>query len=108
MEQQSVEDFTCNLFEKLKLEKGIEEATKLLSNLSISIGSTPSLPYHQPNVDNHSKVFKVNEYHPGNYIFYDQMQAEIGSCAIEDCAVYVCASVVRLYLITFIFLHSIA
>lgn len=94
IEQQSIEDFTVSLYEKLKEEKNEEEANKILSNIFISIGSTPSLSHTGSTIDNSSKKFKVNEYHPGNYIFYDQMQAEIGSCAIENCAAYVVASVV--------------
>ncbi len=37
------------------------------------------------------------ELHPGNYAFFDRQQVASGSCALEDCAVYVLARVCGVY-----------
>ena len=39
----------------------------------------------------------VTELHPGNYIFYDAMQVQIGSCGERDVAASVLATVVGVY-----------
>jgi D-serine deaminase-like pyridoxal phosphate-dependent protein len=39
----------------------------------------------------------VTELHPGNYIFYDAMQVQIGSCGESDVAVSVLGTVVGVY-----------
>lgn len=59
-------------------------------NLLISIGDTPScsLVDHFENVD---------EVRPGNLVFYDVMQAHIGSCQYADIAVCLAAPVVAVY-----------
>ena len=54
---------------------------------SVSVGSTPTMSVV-------TDLTGVDEMRPGNYVFYDQMQAELGSCSIDDCAVTVLASVV--------------
>jgi D-serine deaminase-like pyridoxal phosphate-dependent protein len=54
----------------------------------VSIGSTPTITC----VDN---LNGIDEVRPGNYIFFDAFQATLGSCAIEDCALTVLASVVH-------------
>lgn len=53
----------------------------------ISIGDTPtaSVMSHFP---------KIDELRPGNFIFYDLMQLQIGSCRIEDISAYMQCSVV--------------
>lgn len=53
----------------------------------VSIGSTPTLTAAED-------LSGVTEVRPGNYALYDAMQAAIGSCAIEDCAATVYASVI--------------
>jgi D-serine deaminase-like pyridoxal phosphate-dependent protein len=54
----------------------------------VSIGSTPTIT----SVDH---LDGVNEVRPGNYIFFDAFQATLGSCAFDDCALTVLASVVH-------------
>jgi D-serine deaminase-like pyridoxal phosphate-dependent protein len=55
-----------------------------------SIGSTPTASV----VDRFSDCDEVR---PGNYVFYDAFQSTIGSCALEDVAVSVLATVVGSY-----------
>ena len=57
----------------------------------IGVGSTPtcsSLPDH---------LKGVTEMHPGNYIYYDEMQRQLGSCKAEDIAVRVLTRVIGKY-----------
>jgi len=93
--------FALRFLESLE-EKETRE--RLADELEISIGSTPSLSRLQSadclrmtsdKVDGLSVA--VTELHPGNYIFYDVMQAQLGSCALEDCAGTVLASVISKY-----------
>ncbi len=55
-----------------------------------SIGSTPTASVVYQFAD-------CEEVRPGNYVFYDAFQAEIGSCAPRDVAVSVLATVVGCY-----------
>jgi D-serine deaminase-like pyridoxal phosphate-dependent protein len=57
------------------------------TDLLISIGDTPSCSV----VDDLSAV---DEIRPGNFVFYDMMQAALGSCTPEDIAVAVACPVV--------------
>ena len=57
------------------------------SGLELSIGDTPSCSV----VKNFSDV---DEIRPGNFVFYDIMQLNIGSCSEEDIAVAVACPVV--------------
>jgi D-serine deaminase-like pyridoxal phosphate-dependent protein len=54
----------------------------------VSIGSTPTIT----TVDH---LDGIDEVRPGNYIFFDAFQATLGSCAVNDCALTVLASVVH-------------
>jgi len=54
----------------------------------VSIGSTPTIT----SVDH---LDGIDEVRPGNYIFFDAFQATLGSCAFDDCALTVLASVVH-------------
>jgi D-serine deaminase-like pyridoxal phosphate-dependent protein len=54
----------------------------------VSIGSTPTIT----SIDH---LDGIDEVRPGNYIFFDAFQATLGSCAIDDCALTVLASVVH-------------
>ncbi|WP_420580552.1 alanine racemase [Reichenbachiella sp.] len=63
---------------------------QLDSNLKISIGDTPSCSL----ID---KFENIDEIRPGNFIFYDVMQAHIGACQFEDIAVCLGAPVVAVY-----------
>ncbi len=57
------------------------------SGLEVSIGDTPSCSVIKDLSD-------VNEIRPGNFVFYDVMQLNIGSCSEEDIAVAVACPVV--------------
>jgi D-serine deaminase-like pyridoxal phosphate-dependent protein len=58
--------------------------------IQISLGDTPgsSLVSHLGDVD---------ELRPGNYVFYDLMQAEIGACTLDDIAVAMVCPVVAVH-----------
>jgi D-serine deaminase-like pyridoxal phosphate-dependent protein len=56
----------------------------------LSIGDTPSASIAE-------EFGGADEIRPGNFIFYDVMQAEIGSCTVEDVAVAVACPVVGVY-----------
>ncbi|HKA35510.1 MAG TPA: alanine racemase [Thermoanaerobaculia bacterium] len=53
----------------------------------VSVGSTPSARYSM-------RVAGVTECRPGNYVFHDGSQAALGTCAPEDCAMTILATVV--------------
>ena len=53
----------------------------------VSVGSTPT-------AEPVAGVEGVTEIRPGTYVFCDRMQAELGACAMEDCALRVVATVV--------------
>ena len=95
-EQESVEQFSEAILDKLSSD----ERESFINGIIISIGSTPSLSFKGDNTVS-SHTMKVNEYHPGNYVFFDQMQAEIGSCNISNCCAYVVSTVVSCHLIDF-------
>ena len=54
---------------------------------AVSVGSTPAMSVVED-------LNGIDEARPGNYVFYDQMQVDLGACAITDCAATVLASVV--------------
>ena len=54
---------------------------------SISIGSTPTMTLAK-------SLEGVNEIRPGNYVFNDYTQAQLGVCNVGDCALTVLASVI--------------
>ncbi len=53
----------------------------------VSVGSTPT-------ARGALKVPGVTECRPGNYVFHDATQVSLGTCALEDCALTVLATVV--------------
>ncbi|MEP6703922.1 MAG: alanine racemase [Acidobacteriota bacterium] len=55
---------------------------------TVSIGSTPSMS----TIDH---LEGVDEIRPGNYIFFDNYQATLGSCSFEDTALTVLAAVIH-------------
>jgi len=73
-------DSMVNLAEKLR-GSGIEVPT-------VSIGSTPSISC----VDH---LEGIDEIRPGNYIFYDNFQATLGSCSFEDTALTVLTAIIH-------------
>lgn len=54
----------------------------------VSVGSTPTATHFD-------HLEGCDEMRPGNYIFFDAFQATLGSCAFDDCALTVLASVVH-------------
>ncbi len=54
---------------------------------TVSVGSTPTAPFSAENP-------AVNEIRPGNYVFYDAMQLALHSASLEDCSLFVLATVV--------------
>jgi D-serine deaminase-like pyridoxal phosphate-dependent protein len=56
----------------------------------VSIGSTPTVTWAE-------SLEGVTEVRPGNYAFFDALQAAIGSCRLEDAAFSVLASVIGCY-----------
>ena len=55
---------------------------------TVSIGSTPTIT-HVDHLDG------VDEVRPGNYIFFDNFQATLGSCTFEDTALTVLTAVIH-------------
>ncbi len=53
----------------------------------VSVGSTPSARHAM-------RVAGVTECRPGNYVFHDGSQAALGTCALENCAMTILATVV--------------
>lgn len=56
----------------------------------LSVGDTPSVSIS-------SEFAGVDELHPGNFVFYDLMQMNLGSCDFANIAVCVAAPVVAVY-----------
>lgn len=54
----------------------------------VSIGSTPTM-MHADHLDG------IDEIRPGNYIFFDNFQATLGSCTFDDTALTVLAAIVH-------------
>ena len=52
----------------------------------ISIGSTPTMTLGK-------SLDGINEIRPGNYVFHDYTQAQLGVCSVTDCALTVLATV---------------
>lgn len=57
----------------------------------LSMGSTPSLRTFENRTE---QGFRITEIRPGNYVFHDAMQASLGTCTLQDCALTVLATVV--------------
>jgi len=53
----------------------------------ISVGSTPTMTLAK-------SLDGINEMRPGNYVFHDYTQAQLGVCNVGDCALTVLASVI--------------
>ena len=59
-------------------------------NLILSVGSTPTALIS-------SKFPEINECRPGNYVFFDAMQIELGVCEEKDCAFSILTTVIGKY-----------
>ncbi|KAJ7372841.1 hypothetical protein OS493_016764 [Desmophyllum pertusum] len=88
--EDEIKQCTSEIFKRLNIlsnrlqEAGIEFPV-------VAIGSTPSCS--KPPDDIHG----INEFHPGNYVFYDYQQFLIGSCTMNDIAVRVLTRVIGHY-----------
>jgi len=74
--------------ERLKKIK-LEFEKKLKKNCILSIGDTPSLKIYTPEITN-----SIDEFRPGNFIYYDLQQFTLNSCHIDDIALFVLATVI--------------
>jgi len=72
--------------QKMKRVKEIIEG-KLAKKIKISIGDTPTCSLVE-------RFEGIDEIRPGNFVFYDVMQLELGSCREEDIAIAVACPVV--------------
>ncbi|HEX6124307.1 MAG TPA: alanine racemase [Pyrinomonadaceae bacterium] len=70
----------------------VELATRIgrrgIAVSTVSVGSTPTMSL----VDH---LDGIDEIRPGNYIFFDNFQATLGSCSLEDTALTVLAAVIH-------------
>lgn len=77
---------------RLERDVMVEHAEKLrdlgIDVPTVSIGSTPTMSL----VDD---LAGIDEIRPGNYIFYDNFQATLGSCSFDDTALTVLAAVIH-------------
>jgi D-serine deaminase-like pyridoxal phosphate-dependent protein len=72
-----------------KILVGAAEAVRAegLAVTEVSVGSTPTARVAMA-------VGGVTECRPGNYVYHDASQVSLGTCAIEDCAMTVIATVI--------------
>ncbi|MHA1247438.1 MAG: alanine racemase [Candidatus Thorarchaeota archaeon] len=75
----------------VSLAHGLSKRNPALAPEIVSIGSTPGMSLVEEILEG------VTEVRPGNYVFYDYEQVLLGSCALDDCALTVLASVVGVY-----------
>ena len=72
--------------------KLMEDALQLLQKnhiniKTVSVGSTPTAGYVAKNP-------AVTEIRPGNYVFYDGIQLALGTCQMDNCALFVLSTVI--------------
>lgn len=72
------------------LKKLREHFRNLASDLTISVGDTPSLSLME-------EWSGFDEARPGNFVYYDWMQHQLGSCKEEQIAVLVACPVIAVY-----------
>ncbi|KAL7442631.1 hypothetical protein ACHAXM_011957 [Skeletonema potamos] len=85
--------FLNSLSSHLESNNVNHDVSSILSSLSISVGSTPSMFLH----DNALQIPNI-ELHPGNYVFYDRQQLWTGACSSEESiAAFVLARVIGHY-----------
>lgn len=84
-------DITC-IYEdtRVKMVKLKKHFSNDSDNVFISIGDTPSCSIIDDFQD-------IDEIRPGNFIFYDVEQAQLGSCKLEDIAVVLACPIVAKY-----------
>ena len=77
-------------FDSIKKMNSLKEKyIRDFENIEISIGDTPSCSIAE-NFDG------VDEIRPGNFILYDVMQSQLGSCSVEDIAVLLACPIVSI------------
>lgn len=81
------EIFSCHFDALLKLKSLKKKYKKDFPDIEISMGDTPSASIC-------TNFEAVDELRPGNFIFYDLMQQNLGVCKIEDIAVRMVCPVV--------------
>ena len=54
---------------------------------TVSVGATPTVKYSLKNS-------VITEIRPGNYVFYDNIQLDLGSCKLSECSLYILATVI--------------
>ncbi|CAD7968316.1 unnamed protein product [Amoebophrya sp. A120] len=116
-QKECVEAFVEEATTAVEFAKRVYETCDQFEFPEITIGSTPSCSFEIPNrylplqgktflptaisrinPNYKPKVFKLTELHCGNYLFFDQMQADlIKSCDISDVACFVKATVISIY-----------
>ena len=84
-EIQRIYDFSLTALLDLK-----QKYLATFPDLQISLGDTPGTSMVQD-------LGPVDELRPGNYVFYDLMQEEIGSCTMDDIAVAMACPVVAVH-----------
>ena len=73
-----------------KLNKLRDQLSKSFPNLLVSLGDTPSFSIL-------NKFSRIDEGRPGNFVFYDIMQYQLGACSIEEIAVALACPIVAKY-----------
>lgn len=81
-----------SFLEQLEAEQKAAGRSFSLEDLTVSVGSTPSLAHHT----NAQKMSGL-EIHPGNYTLYDRQQVWTGACKEEDVACRVISRVIGHY-----------
>ena len=70
-------------------EAGVSGATS--GRFEISIGSTPSMSVFE---NRERQGWRITEVRPGNYVFHDMTQVDLGVCSLQACALSVLTTVV--------------
>ncbi|XP_049778489.1 D-threo-3-hydroxyaspartate dehydratase-like [Schistocerca cancellata] len=78
----------------LKLSK--ELVRKGFTCPTVSVGSTPSMSI-SISAEARRMFMKLNEVHPGHYVFYDLQQASLGCCSLDDVACRIMTRVIGHY-----------
>lgn len=75
---------------RIRMVKLKQELQSRGIDAEISLGDTPSASLAE-------KFDEVDEMRPGNFVFYDVFQSQVGSCAVEDIAVAAACPVIGKY-----------
>lgn len=67
-----------------------QELKGIFGSVNISYGDTPSISLM-------NDFENIDELRPGNFVFYDWMQNQLGSCLRDDIAIYVNCPIVAVY-----------